>query len=785
MERAVTERAVMRRARKGWADVRDRFAASDPGLIRLLSALSTLCAVLLALGALASLHAPVPILVSGALTAMVSTVAVTEPRPRDQALTLAAGVPVALATMAVGSALAPYRAVADAVFVLLIFAALHIRRLGPRATALGVFVFQLYFVTQFVGTRVQQLPHLLLAVLVAFGSSALVRFAVLRSSPERTLARLRRAFGLRLVLVLDALIEVAEGGPRAPRAERAVDGLRRYAARLHTGALVIQNRLATGAPDERTATAVRRGVAEAETAVERLAVLVLRVLWPGADDDALTRHLAKPRPADTFVDARDTATLPALVHELRALRAAIGPGRPRPAGSDPAEVRDRLLGYRNDEHLPDASAAMRDAFRSAGDFAHAMFGPRPAAAENTEAAQDAEWAARSRAEPAAEDRGPAKGVVPKGQGPRIRPTTRTALQVATGSALAVVGGELLSPQRWYWAVFTCWVVFISTASTGEVLIRGYRRLVGTVAGVAAGLALAALIGDRPWAAFALAGLSVFGMYHTTAVSYTLMSFFVTTMIGMLYTLLHALTPGVLVVRIEETALGTACGLTAAVLVLPVRTRDRTDQLLRDVLERLRAVLSRSLAELGGAGGGDLLVPARALDSALDGLRLSVQPLTSPVSPLRSRRRTALRVLGLLETAAFHARGLAAAADLVPAGTRMGADPRLVAEAGRMDRNLATLIGRVAARGEPGGGGTAFEPGAVPVRLAAGEGGAHAEDANATRRVLRHLQRLDQSLEGLARTLDVPVRDGLVRPPAGLTPPGPAVAQAPPPGQRFA
>ncbi|MEI5098326.1 FUSC family protein [Streptomyces sp. PmtG] len=728
--------------------------ASDPGLIRMWSALSTVYAVLLTLGVLAALDAPVPVLVAGALTAMVSTVAVIEPRPRDQALTLAVGVPVALAVMAAGSALAPYRVVADVVFVLLIFTSLYIRRLGPRATALGVFSFQLFFVTQFVETRVEQLPQLFLAVLVAFTSSALVRFAVLRSPPGRTLARLQRAFQLRLMFVVDALIEVADGKREGPRAERAVGDLRRRTARLHTAALMIQNRLGAGTPDERTATAIQRRVADAETAVERLAILVLRVLEPGADVDTLTPHLTKVRPAGSAIDTRDTATLPTLASQLRALRAAIGPGPLHPAGADPAMVRDRLLGYRNDEHLPDASPAMQDAFRSAGDLARALSGLHLAVHGQTPALQEPPAAPRLRAELTAERSGLATDAVPQQQGPRIRPTTRTALQVATGSALAVVGGELLSPERWYWAVFTCWVVFIGTTSTGEILVRGYRRLIGTVTGVAAGLALAALIGDASWLAFALAGLSVFGMYYTLAVSYTLMSFFVTTMIGMLYTLLHTLTPGLLVVRIEETALGIACGLAAALLVLPVRTRERTDQLLRDVLERLRAVLSESLAQLRGESGGDLLDPARALDAALDSLRMSVQPLITPISPLRSRRRTALTVLGLLETAAFHTRSLAATAELVPAGPHIGADPRLVDAACRIDRNLATLINQIAVQGENNT--TLVRGPGVPAQLSVTEGAAHPEDINATRRVLRHLHRVDASIQDLARTLHQPV-----------------------------
>ncbi|WP_308437003.1 FUSC family protein [Streptomyces finlayi] len=729
----------------------------------MLSALSTVCATLLTLGVIAMLDAPVPILVTGALTAMVSTVAVTEPRPRDQALTLAMGAPVALATMAVGSALAPHRAVADLVFVLVIFTALYIRRLGPRATALGVISFQLFFVTQFVNTRVEQLPQLFLAVLVAFGSSAVVRFAVLRQRPEQTLARLQRAFRLQLVLVLDVLTDLAEGGPEAPRAERAADRLRRHVARLHADALMIQDRLATAAPDGRTAAAIQRRVAEAETAVERLTVLVLRVLWPGADVDAPTRHLRRARSAGPSLNARETAARAVLVLELRALRATIGPGSPRPAGANADEERDRLLDYRRDRHLPDASPAVQDVLRSAGDVAHALLSLCPAADKKAPPAGDNHEGTRSRRDSGEKD------TAPKQQVPGVRPTTRTAFQVATGSALAVVGGELLSPERWYWAVFTCWVVFISTTSTGEILVRGYRRLIGTVVGAVAGLALAALMGNAPWLAFVLAGLSVFGMYYTIAVSYTLMSFFVTTMIGMLYALLHTLTPGVLVVRIEETALGIAGGLAAALLVLPVRTRKRTDQLLGDVLERLRTVLSPLLARLAGGAGGDLLDSARALDSALDKLRLSAQPLITPISPLRSRRRAALSVLGLLETAAFHTRSLAATAEPSSTGLGIGADPSLVKEVQRIDRNLATLISQVAA---PGTGPSLARGPGIPARIEAGGEEGRPEDDNATRRILRHLQRVDESVQRLARTLGVPVRDD-TRGAVGTSPPSTA------------
>ncbi|MER6925433.1 FUSC family protein, partial [Streptomyces spiralis] len=108
----------------------------------------------------------------------------------------------------------------------------------------------------------------------------------------------------------------------------------------------------------------------------------------------------------------------------------------------------------------------------------------------------------------------------------------------------------------------------------------------------------------------------------------------------------------------------------------------------------------------------------------------------------------------LETAALHTRSLAGTAELMPAGIRIGTDPYLVDEAGRIDRNLAVLIGQVAGQG---GDGTPLERGSgIPAHLSVGADGARAEDAYATRRVLRHLRRVDESIHGLARALNMSV-----------------------------
>ena len=139
----------MRAARRAWDELWDRYSASDPGLIRLFNALTTVGALLLTLSVLTAFGTPIPLLVAGALSAMVASFAISDPTPREQAVTLGLGYLVALAVVALGAELYRYRVASDLVFLALIFSAVYIRRYGTRGTGMGLIGFQLFFVSQF------------------------------------------------------------------------------------------------------------------------------------------------------------------------------------------------------------------------------------------------------------------------------------------------------------------------------------------------------------------------------------------------------------------------------------------------------------------------------------------------------------------------------------------------------------------------------------------------------------------------------------------------------------
>ncbi|MEU0743001.1 FUSC family protein [Streptomyces sp. NPDC006134] len=738
--------------RSGRTRLRDRIAASDPGLLRLTAGLRTVGAIALALAVLALLRAPVTHLVAGAMAAMVATFAIREKQPGAQAVTLALGLPVALASVSLGALLNQRVVVGDAFFVVLIFCAVYARRFGDRGTALGLIGFQIYFLSLFVGATVATLPRVCGAIAVAFACSAVVRFAVVPATPAGILQRLRQAFRARLAQLLTAQLELLDAGP--DDIDDVLEDVRAGTARLHETALMIQARLEEGTPDESVARLVQRRVADAEIAAERLGLLLLTAR-SAERADTLTMHLpGAPAPSMRRPAPPDEATA-TLRRDLEALRALVLRPPAEHTGTALAHVRNRLLGYRDEENLPPAAPVVQDVFRAVGETARAVLGLRIAFGGAPDESDDSPATTRSReeldAEDAAIDAGEEETAAEEETGLR-RPTTRAAVQVAVGSSLAIVGGELLSAQRWYWAVLTCWIVFLNTASTGEILVKGYRRLLGTVFGVVAGIVLAGLVGQHTWTAFALVLVFIFAMFYTAPLSYTLMSFFVTAMLGLLYTLLHTYSASVLLLRIEETALGAACGVIAAALVLPIHTDRRTNELLGTVLERLTDVTEGAVEQLSGGPAADLLDRARDLDQALGDLRSATQPLTHPVTPLRARRDTARYVVALLETCAYHARSLAATAELLPTHPSIAADPRLRGAVRRTVRNIGAIAAHLADEHAE----VAVETGPSIASLLEPDADGTPRYGRITGRVLRHLERLDEAVAGLARPLGVPV-----------------------------
>ncbi len=312
-----------------------------------------------------------------------------------------------------------------------------------------------------------------------------------------------------------------------------------------------------------------------------------------------------------------------------------------------------------------------------------------------------------------------------------RPTTRLAFQNTFACAVALGVGQMVSDERWYWAVGTAWWIFVNTSSRGETLVRGFRRVVGTVAGIAAGLVVAVPLHGAPAPTTVLVALCVFGIFYTAAPSYSWMMFFVTVMAGLLYGLLGVLHPGLLALRLEQTLVGAVASALAVAIVLPVTTHAATDGWIRRALLAVRHCTAESARRLAGDEAADPTPHVAELELLLAKVRVSVAPLLHPLSPLRKRRERAERVMAHLDDCARQVRGLAE----VAADPDASHDARLTAACLRVE---TALLGLVA----PGDAPTAADHAAAPPHHPGAE------------RALAHIHDLEAAVSSLA----APLRD---------------------------
>ncbi|MCC3771476.1 FUSC family protein, partial [Streptomyces sp. UNOC14_S4] len=268
-----------------------------------------------------------------------------------------------------------------------------------------------------------------------------------------------------------------------------------------------------------------------------------------------------------------------------------------------------------------------------------------------------------------------------------RPTTRQAFQATFACGVALAVGQLVSDERWYWAVGTAWWIFVNTASRGETLVRGFRRVVGTAAGIAVGLLVAVPLDGAPGPTAALVAVCVFGIFYTAAPSYSWMMFFVTVMAGLLYGLLGVLHPGLLALRLEQTGVGALGAALAVAVVLPITTHAATDAWIQRALFAVRRCTAESARRLAGDASADPAPHVAELELLLGRVRISLAPLLHPLSPLGVRKERARAVVVHLDECARQVRGLAA----VAADPDASHDARLTAACQRVEAALHTLV----------------------------------------------------------------------------------------------
>lgn len=619
---------------------------------------------------------PLTVALLGVVITMVASRSVNEPDLRQQRITMALlPLPAALSITA-ATLLAPYTIASDVVFVAIVFTAVYIRRFGARGRALGMVAFMSYFFTLYLRARISELPWLIGAVVVGTLCTFVMCTYVLPDRPERVLRATVRALRARMAIVVDTTADAVSTGRLDERRRRR---MRARTIRLNETALMVQGQIEDKADPA--------------------------MLWPGVSSEQLAPWLFDAELAIEWVatagrraaalsgrlpPATRTELVAALTQLARAIRTAQAGGL-----SAAAERAQRILDRQSPTAVTDddpGAAAVRRLALAIINAATATAEVR-AIVEGAAAGKAGALRAGESVPPTAAEAADPEDAAGEGL---LRPTTRQAIQVTVAAALAIVTGELVSPARWYWAVIAAFVIFAGTNSWGETLTKGWQRLLGTILGVPCGVLVATLFAGDTGAALVAIFVCLFCAFYFMTVTYSLMTFWITTMLALLYGLIGQFSFGVLMLRIEETAIGAVIGVTVAILVLPTNTRTTIRNDTRAFLTALSALIEISTATMfGEEKAASPTDQARQLDRALQQFRISAKPLLAGVAGLAGRRdiRRGLRIFAACDR---YGRSLARSAEQYRDAA--GSSPELAdafkSAAAQTQRNIEALVAAI-------------------------------------------------------------------------------------------
>jgi uncharacterized membrane protein YccC len=599
---------------------------------------------------------------------LVTMVSLSEGTVRGQKATFSLAPLVGGAGLALGTAIGGHPWVGRAGFLAVIFLAVLVRRYGPRGMTLGMVGYLGFFIALFFRLALGALPFTLACLAAAMALGYLVRFALLPDREPRLLERALGAFRRAVALALDTFGDVVS----APRwTERGRRRGRRALDRVNRVALVVEEHLGVAgagpvpAPGDAAGARARAAIVDMEMQLGRLASVLRGLIQQGAASE-LHHPLAR-----------------ALRRSARRVRRGESPG--------------------DDGRVPRGLPAVRETLDRLERGAAAL------------ARVDARAASRD------PDRPPLAPPPPPPRPGRFPPVTRLAIQATVASGVAMLLGQLLAADRWYWAVIGAYVMFIRAETVGEIVRRGWHRVAGTAAGVLAGLHLARVVAGHRALELAMMFGCIFLAYYLIRVSYGLMVLAITVVLADLYGLLGSLSAGILYLRLTETLVGCAVGAAVGALLLPTRGGPKLRAALSGLLAALADLLESAASGQAGDSDGEneehgqhdhdgraLLARLRLVDQRLRSLEETARPMTGAV--VRVAAPAAARQLHFAWAAAHFGRQLAAAT------AAAGEDPELrrilrtaSAPVARRARALAS-----AAAGEGPTGGCDDEGGDAPV-----------------------------------------------------------------------
>jgi hypothetical protein len=635
----LTALAAPERIRNHWDDL---LLSSDPGLARLRGAAQSVLTIALALGAewtfvhltgalqiesgtTASVATASKVAVAnhdllaiamllGAIVGLIASMGVRDPSAKSQVITLLVlPIPI-ISALTLGIGIGEHRVAALMVIALVLALGTYLRRFGPRGFLAG----QLLFVGYFVGfslhsaVMIGDLGWLTAEVGVGLGVVIAVRFTLFYPHPARTLERMRRSFDARARRVTSLALELFDA---IQLDRRRVRRMHRLLIRLNEAALMIDAQLGDPGtvPDGSTGELLHQRLFDIELALTNIARFVAtmeRLDLPAERRSEVRLVLFDLANGDDKGAKAHAETLIGLLY------AAESP----PAGEKRTAA---VVAHRFAGSVIDLSDAMtewmaldpidieKNTFQSSIVL---LGGWLPGSAHVSSTAS-------------------LEGGTRWGEGSGLARYTRNAIQIGIAGGAAIVLGDLISPQRFYWAVLAAFITFMGAHNAGEQIRKALYRVAGTVIGIGVGSLLVSAVGHHTLWSIAIVLVSLFLGLYLFRISYAFLAVAITVTVSQLYQQLGEFTNSLLVVRLEETALGAAVAVVVVMLVLPLHTRQVLRVAVREHVEAVGRLADHATARLVGREDeidSTLRSDARAVDAAYQAVVATAQPVRRTV-----------------------------------------------------------------------------------------------------------------------------------------------------------
>ncbi len=512
------------------------------------------------------------------------------------------------ASLALGLAIGAHRDVALVVMVALLVLGSAGRRFGQRGAVTGLLLFIGYFYGFFLSSAlgVSAAGWMAAEAGVATGAAVLVRLAFFRPSAAEDLRLAMATYDARVRKVLRLAADLAtEPDGRRRRAAQ------RWLVRLGEAALIVDGQLARGATAPEVGDDIHRRVFDAEVAVTNLARFA---------EMLGTSEL----PRDRRTELSD-ALLPLAEGDVDAARRAASSIRAGTSRTPPADEHEHthwVLRHR----FANALDAMADTLARwpAAPSRSAALGDRTTNPSGTPAFNPA-VTLRGGLLPGSADVSVEAQTLPDAR-VRLAPYVRTAAQMAVAVSIAIVAGDALDAQRFYWAVVAALLALIGTNTVAEQLRKAAYRIAGTLAGVVVGTALVDAVGHHSvWSLVAVVAAMWIGVAFLRA-NYAVLAMAVTISLSQAYLSLGEFSNGLLWERLAETAVGAGAAMLTVVVVAPLRTRRVLDVALAGLVQSVADLATEAAGALGGGSVGDLRATGREVDASYQALVATARPL---------------------------------------------------------------------------------------------------------------------------------------------------------------